>query len=168
MDRYYKNSTNDLFKNASEKIIDKFSLTEITEQEFNDQLAINNAPKSASSDDAKNLIDVAAGSARAAFIADGALVEQEYALAESEVIAWRDAGSPSEQVPQSISAWATATGMTDEQAAQGIESAAQSMRSVLLSIRTIRLAGKAAVDNASDNFADVAQPFIDQLDQIRP
>jgi len=123
---------------------------------------------SISSSEAKKSIDFAAGNARVRFIADGYLIEQEYALVEQEVIAWRDAGSPIEAVPQSISAWSTATGMTVEQAAQGIEAAAQSLKGVLLSIRTIRLAGKSAIDNASENFADVAQPFIDQLDQIRP
>jgi len=126
------------------------------------------AHRSIASADAKSLIDVAAGGARSSFIADGELVEQEYALAEQEVIAWREAGSPSGAVPQSVSAWAEATGMSDEQAAQGIETAAESLKGVLLSIRAIRLAGKAAIDNASVNFDAVAQPFIDQLDQIRP
>jgi len=166
MDKFYKNSKNKLFRNAN---LNKHGdLIEITAEEAANILAINNAPQPTSADKAKSLIDVAAGKARASLIAEGDLVEQEYALAEQEVIAWREAGSPSDAVPQSIIAWATATGMTDEQAAQGIESAAQSMRSVLLSIRAIRLAGKAAIDNASDNFDSVAQPFVDQLDQIRP
>lgn len=168
MNKFYKDANLKLFMNPSAKIIDHFSLAEMTEQEFSDQFAINTAPASISDDEAKVLIDVAAGNARSSFIAEGELVEQEYALAEQEVIVWREAGSPANNVPQSISVWATPTGMTDEQAAQGIETAAQSLRDVLLSIRSIRLAGKAAIDNASDNFADVAQPFIDQLDQIRP
>ena len=164
----YKDENDRLFDKPSYRIIEKYNLVKITEEEFNEQLAINNSPHTISPDEYKALIDVAAGNARAAFIANGDLVEQEYTLAEQEVVAWRDAGSPANDVPKSISAWATATGMTDEQAAQGIETAAQSLTGALLSIRAIRLAGKAAIDNANDNFESVAQPFIDQLNQIRP
>jgi len=120
------------------------------------------------SDQAKNMIDVAAGNARARFIAQGWEVVEEYRLAQREVEAWREAGSPSNDVPASITTWATAEGMTDEQAAQGVEAAAVNFETLLLNIRGLRLAGKAAVDNASDNFMTAAQPFIDQLDAIQP
>lgn len=118
--------------------------------------------------EAKNAIDVAAGNARARFIAQGWEVVEEYRLAQREVEAWRAAGSPSNSVPASITTWASAEGMTDEQAAQGIEAAASNFEQLLISIRGLRLSGKAAVDNAGGDFMAVAQPFIDHLDSIQP
>lgn len=136
---------------------------------FDAEIATSIANNSAvTADKAKNLIDKAAGNARARFIAEGWEVVEEYRLAQQEVAAWRDVGSPAGDVPLSISTWATAQGMTDEDAAQGIEAAATNFESLLLSIRAIRLAGKGALDQATENFDSVAQPYIDQLDAITP
>lgn len=119
---------------------------------------------------AKRAIDTAAGSARARYVSAGQLVEEEYRLALQQTQAWRDAGSPAGQVPAAIQDWADAAGITAEQAATSIEQTAAAWESVLLQIRQVRLAGKAAVDAAgdADDFAAIAQPFIDQLGAMQP
>lgn len=114
----------------------------------------------------KNKIDVAAGEARDRFISRGAGVVEEYRLAASETKEWRDAGSPSGNVPISISSWAIADGMTDGESATAIEDAEVLLTTTLLSIRTIRLSGKSAVEIASSDFDTVAQTYIDQLDAV--
>jgi hypothetical protein len=119
---------------------------------------------------AKRAVDQAAGNARARYVSPGQLVEEEYRLALQQTQAWRDAGSPADQVPAAIQDWADAAGITAEQAATSIEQTAAAWESVLLQIRQVRLAGKAAVDAAgdADDFAAIAQPFIDQLDAMQP
>lgn len=119
---------------------------------------------------AKRTIDAAAGNARARYVSAGQLVEEEYRLALQQTQAWRDAGSPSEQVPAAIQDWADAAGITAEQAATSIEQTAVAWEAVLLQVRQVRLAGKAAVDAAgdADDFAAIAQPYIDQLNAMQP
>lgn len=122
---------------------------------------------------AKTAIDIAAGQARQRFVSSGQLIDMEYKLAQEQTKAWRDAGSPAGDVPLAVSDWAAAAGMTDEQAAQDIEATAQAWEMVLLTVRQIRLAGKAAVDAATDqgtadDMANVAQAYIDQLDALTP
>lgn len=119
---------------------------------------------------AKRAVDQAAGNARARYVSAGQLVEEEYRLALQQTQAWRDAGSPADQVPAAIQDWADAAGITAEQAATSIEQTAAAWEAVLLQIRQVRLAGKAAVDAAGDaeDFAAIDQPFIDQLDAMQP
>lgn len=124
-------------------------------------------------DAAKTEIDAAAGDARQRFVSTGTLIDMEYKLAQEQTKAWRDAGSPAEDVPDAITSWAAAAGMTDEQAAADIEATATAWEQVLIAVRQIRLAGKAAVDAATDqgtadDMATIAQPFIDQLDALAP
>lgn len=118
----------------------------------------------------KSAIDASAGRARARFVSTGQLIEEEYREAEKAVQQWRSAGSPPDQVPEEISAWIDAANMTAEEAATDIEQTALAWKQVLTQIRTIRLTGKAAVDNAADDsdFMAVAQPYIDQLDVLEP
>lgn len=123
---------------------------------------------SVSKDEAIETIESASGEARSRFISTGSLVVEEYRLAATETKAWRSAGSPAGDVPSSISSWAVAEGMTSEQSAAAIEAAEANLNSLLLAIRGIRLAGKAAVDNSTDNYDTVAQTYIDQLDAITP
>ena len=122
---------------------------------------------------AKKLIDIAAGAARQRFVSVGQLIDMEYKLAEQQTKDWRAAGSPTGDVPQAISDWAVAAGMTNEQAATDIEVTAESWALVLIAVRKIRLEGKAAIDAATDqgtadDMSNVAQPFIDQLDALTP
>ena len=43
--KYFKDSENGLFRNPSQKVVDDFNLTAISESGFDEQLAINNAPQ---------------------------------------------------------------------------------------------------------------------------
>lgn len=122
-------------------------------------------------DAAKKSIDQAAGDARSGYVSRGEFIGEEYSLALRQCQEWRLAGSPALAVPLSISDWAIASGMTDEQAAVDIEQTAQYFETTLLTIRQIRLSGKAAVDSAVDlgthtDMSDVAQLYIDQLNAM--
>jgi hypothetical protein len=124
-------------------------------------------------DAAKAAIDKAAGNARQRFVSTGTLIDMEYKLAQEQTAAWRAAGSPAGDVPDTITSWAAVTGMTDEEAAQDIEATAVAWEQVLIGVRQIRLAGKAAIDAAADqgtadDMATIAQPYIDQLNALAP
>jgi len=117
----------------------------------------------------KRLIDVAAGNARSRFISEGSQVVEEYRLAAAQTKEWRDAGSPSDNAPVSITSWAVAEGMSNEQSAAAIEAALYNLNGLLLTIREIRLLGKKEVNDATNDAAPaVAQGYIDQLDAITP
>ncbi len=119
---------------------------------------------------AKTAIDTAAGNVRKAFVSTGQLIEAEYRLAQQQAQAWRANGSPADNVPPAISDWATTAGFTNEEAASAIETAAVQLEGVLIAVRNIRLQGKAAVDAAADtaDFNAIAQPYIDQLEALKP
>jgi hypothetical protein len=119
---------------------------------------------------AKRAVDTAAGNARARYVSAGQLIEEEYRLALQQTLQWRTAGSPAESVPQAIQNWATAAGITAEEAATSIEQTAAAWETVLLTIRKLRLDGKVALDNAADDadFTAIAQPYIDQLNAMQP
>jgi len=118
----------------------------------------------------KRAVDTAAGNARARYVSAGQLIEEEYRLALQQTQQWRAAGNPPNSVPQAIQDWATATGITAEEAAVSIEQTAAAWETVLLTIRKLRLDGKVAVDNAADDadLAAIAQPYIDQLNAMKP
>lgn len=118
----------------------------------------------------KDSIDTKAGVVRAAYVSEGALIEEEYRLALQQAKDWRALGSPAGAVPLSVSDWAVASGMTNEQAAADIEQTSTYWDGVLLSVRKCRLDGKAAVDNAgvNDDLEAIAQTCLDQLEQLIP
>lgn len=66
----------------------------------------------------------------------------EYELAESHATAYKTAGYPATPVPSSVSAWATAKGWTNTQAADSIIAAATGWRTAQASLRANRLARK--------------------------
>lgn len=115
-------------------------------------------------------IDEAAGYARARFVSVGSLIDEEYKLTQSQCAAWREAGSPANNVPESVQTWADVNGWSAEQAAADIEAIAQAWNSALLTIRRLRLEGKAAVD-ATTSVLDApiaANSFIELLNAIQP
>lgn len=75
--------------------------------------------------------------------------EAEYALAEKEATAYRDAGYAG-TVPASVQAWATAKTQTATWAADDILAAASGWRAAQAAIRSNRLARKEAARNAAD------------------
>lgn len=122
---------------------------------------------------AKDAIDTAAGKARERYVSKGYLIEEEYRLAKNQTQQWRDSGSPANAVPASVQVWADAMGADAETAAQDIETTAAAWEQVIQSIRSLRLAGKAAVNGATSkskekDMAEVAQPFVDQLNAMQP
>ncbi|WP_296059633.1 hypothetical protein [uncultured Amphritea sp.] len=119
---------------------------------------------------AKNNIDSAAGEARYRFVSSGQLIEEEYRLTLQQTKEWRAAGSPADAVPFGMQSWMDAAGITAEDAALDIEQTANGWEAALLSIRQLRLAGKASVDASGDtaDFDAVAQVYIDQLKTIKP
>jgi hypothetical protein len=123
----------------------------------------------AAKDSAKAAIDAAAGNARASFPSAGALVDAEYYRAEADARAFRVAdylGDP----PSSVRSWADAKGWSAQQAADDIIAQADAWYGVLDLIRSVRLAGKSAVDAAADYAAvDVARnAALAALGAIRP
>lgn len=119
---------------------------------------------------AKAQIDTAAGSARARYVSAGQLIEEEYRLALQQAQQWRLAGNPADDVPQAVQDWADAADMTVEEAAMHIEQTDAAWQQILLSIRQVRLTGKAAINAAQDDadFKAVARPYIDQLNAMQP
>ena len=125
-----------------------------------------------SQESARNAINIAAGNARfkimEAFVSPGFGTLDEYNNTALEVKKWRDAGNPVDNVPESITAWAIPKGITNEQAATELEAQEAFLRGKLDAVRTLRLAGTVATDNALSDWGDVAQPHIDALNNYDP
>ena len=116
---------------------------------------------------AQEAIDTTAGKVRVQFVSAGELIELEYQLAAKEVAAWRAAGSDPEAVPVAIQSGADYSQITVEEAAAEIEQTANAWNSVLLQIRAVRLNGKRAIRDCTDQLlSSVAQSYIDQLNSI--
>jgi len=173
--KFFKDTENDIFgleDDGSQDHLKKqdWSLISKTEMELlTNPLPFINTRRN----NAKTAIDNAAGEARQRFVSNGSLIDMEYKLAQEQTQAWRAAGSPADDVPLAVSDWAAAAGITDEQAAADIEATATAWENVLLAVRQIRLSGKAAIDAATDqgsadDMANIAQPYIDQLDALKP
>lgn len=117
-------------------------------------------------------INLAAGDARLkvmeAFVSPGFGTLDEYNNTALEVKRWRNFGSPTDDVPESITAWAIPKGLTNEQAAADLEAQEDFLRSKLDAIRTLRLAGIVATDNAISDWDAVAQPHINALNNYDP
>ena len=94
-------------------------------------------------------IDTMAGEARRRFVSPGWLVEEEYRHAFDAVRAWRDAGSPLDDVPSEIQTAADYEQLDTEAAAQSIEQTAEKWRLMLSTIRELRLSGKRMVIDAT-------------------
>jgi hypothetical protein len=121
---------------------------------------------------AKDAINIAAGHARgrieSIFVSPGYGTSDEYNNTALEVERWRDAGSPAGDVPESITSWAIPKGITNEQAATDLEAQEALLRSKLDAVRTLRLAGTVAVDDATSDWDTVAQSHIDNLNNYDP
>ena len=117
---------------------------------------------------AMNTIDSAADAARVRDQSVGQLLDIEYQQVIEAHGRWYADGYDEAKCPEEIKAWADAEGVTPLQAAQEIAEAAAHREEVIRQIRSIRLAGKAAVRAAADDadFTVIAQPFIDQLNHI--
>ncbi|WP_165814192.1 hypothetical protein [Kushneria phyllosphaerae] len=115
---------------------------------------------------AVNWIDATADRARASDRSVGRYLDAEYQLVAQALADYR--AHPDAEVPESIQSYATAEGLTVEDAAQQIAEAAARVQERLQDVRRIRLAGKAAIRDASDDadFMETARPFVDQLEAL--
>lgn len=115
-----------------------------------------------------NAIDSSADNARTRDQSIGQLLDIEYQQVIEAHSRWYADGYDETKCPEEINAWANAEGVTPLQAAQEIAEAAAHREEVIRQIRSIRLAGKAAVRAAADDadFTAIAGPFIDQLNQV--
>jgi hypothetical protein len=107
-------------------------------------------------EEAQQAIDLAAGRARARYASRGEHVAAEYEQAEAAAKVYQAAGYAGE-APAAVHAWAEATGMTAQAAAENILATASAWRAKLDEIRRIRLVGKAAVTAAADPAAALAE-----------
>lgn len=123
------------------------------------------APASERRSVAFNAIDTAADAARARDQSVGQLLDIEYQQVVEAHGRWYADGYDAAKCPEEIEAWASAEGVTPLQAAHEIAEAAAHREAVIRQVRSIRLAGKAAIRAAADDadFSAVAEPFIDQL-----
>ena len=114
-------------------------------------------------------IDATAGAARTRFATNSAFIESEYQRAYTLAVEWINSGYQGE-APTPVRSDAEAFGRTDQEAAQYIKATGDYWFSKLDEIRDIRLKGKQAVEQAGDDadFMAVAQPFIDQLEALKP
>lgn len=132
----------------------------------------NPPPTPLTKQESVDAINLAAGNARLkimnAFVSPGFGTLDEYNNTALEVKKWRDAGNPADDVPESITAWAIPKGLTNEQAAADLEAQEAFLRGKLDAVRTLRLAGTVAVDDATSDWDTVAQPHIDALNNYDP
>lgn len=105
-------------------------------------------------ENAKFLIDIASGKARARRVSVGDLMDQEYIRAYEEAKAFKAAGYLG-LVPVSVQAWADAKGWTAPLAADDILNKRDQWMTALDDIRAIRIRKKAAVETAL-SLSDVA------------
>lgn len=131
-------------------------------------VAIEPDPANVRRASAINWLDTAADRVRAADRSVGQYLDVEYQLVAQALADYRS--DPDAEVPESIQSYASAEGLTVEDAAQQIAEAAARADDLLQTVRSIRLAGKAAIRNAGDDadLMETAQPYIDQLNAIQP
>lgn len=113
-------------------------------------------------------IDTAAGEVRSRYVSSGDYIDAEYTLAAQQAAEWTANGQADNAVPAAVQAWADAEGISAKDAADDITTKANAWQTILLKVRTLRLAGKAAIDNADDdaNFEQIAQDYTAYLEAL--
>ena len=116
------------------------------------------------------LIDSAAGQARASFVSPGSYIDKEYLLAKQEAQGWLDGGKDEAAIPSSVSDHMAMFGVGAEAAATEIVATAEQWEQALATVRSARLGGKAAVRSAETIEAaeQAAKAAIAELNAIRP
>lgn len=113
-------------------------------------------------------IDTAAGEVRSRYVSSGDYIDAEYTLAAQQAAEWTANGQMDDAVPAAVKAWADAEGISAKDAADDITTKANAWQAILLKVRTLRLAGKAAIDNADDDadFELIAQDYTAKLEAL--
>lgn len=107
-------------------------------------------------------IDYEAGQARFRHVSGGELISEEYKMAEQDAKEWDGVS----ECPDTISSYAEAEGITNEQSQQMILATSAFWRSQLELIRSIRLQGKADV-RACETVGDVENTLSFVVEQLR-
>ncbi|GHC34698.1 hypothetical protein GCM10010082_31770 [Kushneria pakistanensis] len=117
-------------------------------------------------DGAINWIDATADRIRAADRSVGQYLDAEYQIVAEALVAYRN--DPDGEVPEAVQSYADAEGLTVKAAAEQIAEAAARAVELLQTVRRVRLAGKAAVRDATDDadMLEVAQPYINELEAL--
>lgn len=113
-------------------------------------------------DEAKGVLDLSAGDARARIKSKGEFMNDEYDLLHSDVIKYRDTNGV--DVGDFLSCHAVNRELSVEQIAVAVEEQVSNYRNSLLQITTYRVQGIRALELATDNYYKVAKTFIDLLD----
>lgn len=129
-------------------------------------VAIEPDPANVRRASAINWLDTTADRVRAADRSVGQYLDAEYQIVAEALVAYRN--DPDGEVPEAVQSYADAEGLSVTAAAEQIAEAAARAVELLQSVRRIRLAGKAAIRDASDeaDFLEVARPYIDQLESV--
>ena len=114
-------------------------------------------------------IDTAAGEARKRIITDSALIDVEYTRTYNLAVEFINNNYTGE-APKPVKSHAESYEVTEQEAANVIKAIGENWFATLDLIRDIRLKGKKTVERSADDsdFDAIAQPFIDQLNNIQP
>ncbi|BFM16264.1 hypothetical protein R50073_24470 [Maricurvus nonylphenolicus] len=114
-------------------------------------------------------LDILAGEARARFISPGEGTLEEYNRAYQVAKEFKDANYEGE-IPSAIADNMRYKSLSAQESTDDILAEALGMNQVLDTIRSLRLDGKLAINNAKvgDNIEAIKQPFIDALEAIKP
>jgi hypothetical protein len=116
--------------------------------------------------DAINAINQAAGRARSRGVSQGNLLVMEYERLIIQVNDWIANGRDSAVVPGMLNSYSTHSGMTATNAADYIVAASDAYDTLLANTYDKRHQGTAAVNAATEDFAVVAQTYIENLDAL--
>lgn len=149
-----------VIKMHADKVAVLGTLTNAELRNFSTTIIFNDDTLNLSLDDEKEdfhkSLDYEAGKVRAAIVSEGSFVGEEYLLAHAEATAWIADGADNSNVPETVSVWAVANGMTNIKAAEDILQTRIYFNQLITAIRSIRLLGKAAIASAVTSVATKA------------
>ncbi|AGH44547.1 hypothetical protein [Paraglaciecola psychrophila] len=161
-----------ILKSEDEKVLSKTLAKRVSELEIQllqAGIALQNhreTYKSMSRNACVDLINQAAGRARTRAVSQGNLLVMEYERLIIQVNTWIAAGRDSADVPGMLNSYATHSGMTATNAADYIVAASDAYDTLLANTYDKRHQGAAAVNAATEDYAVVAQTYIDYLDTL--
>ena len=118
-------------------------------------------------DDAIKAVNHAAGLARVKHFSPGGMQNEEYRLTIEQLINWRSAGSPADNIPRTLQSYIDSTGMTPEQAATAIEQANIRTTKAIEDIRDYRVKANTTIKACDDDsYVQIAFQFIDLIKLI--
>lgn len=112
-------------------------------------------------------INMSVDQLRASHVSQGQFMSDEYRIAFDEAKAWL--ADQSKPVPLSISSWAEAAKLSNEDAANSIVETGDKFKRIISQTRAIRLTSRAKIDNAKTTKAanDEFDLFVKELNKIK-